>query len=83
MEPTIKIEYDMDDIAQKTMDEKLTLLLRIAFSNHETLQTHGKILFGNGNAGLCDNTRSHSRAIKVIWCFIVLIIGGIVGMVFK
>jgi len=60
-EPTIKIAYEMEDIAAKTMDEKLTLLLRIAFANHETLKHHGKVLFGNGESGICDVTRSHGQ----------------------
>lgn len=83
MEPTIKISYEMDDIEKKTVDEKLTLLLRIAFSNHETLLQHGKVLFGNGTSGVCDQTRSHGNALKAIWALIMMIIAGMVGMAFK
>ena len=61
-EQTIKIEYGRDDISAKTVDEKLTLLLRIAFDNHRTLQEHGKLLFGNGEQGLCDRMRGHDKA---------------------
>ena len=82
-EPTIKIAYEMDDIAAKTMDEKLTLLLRIAFANHETLKHHGNVLFGNGESGLCDVTRSHGHAIKAIWAILMILVAGIVGLALK
>ena len=82
-EPTIKIAYEMEDIAAKTMDEKLTLLLRIAFANHETLKHHGKVIFGNGESGICDVTRSHGHAIRAIWAILMLIIASLVGMAFK
>ena len=82
-EPTIKIAYEMEDIAAKTMDEKLTLLLRIAFANHETLKHHGNVLFGNGESGICDVARSHGHAIRAIWAILMLIIASLVGMAFK
>jgi|GEM_PF-2710104 len=82
-EPTIRIEFDMDDIAAKTIDEKLTLLLRIAFDNHETLKRHGKLLYGNGESGICDVTRSHGHAIKAIWAILMILVAGIVGLAFK
>ena len=80
-EPTIKIEYEMDDIAQKTVDEKLTLLLRIAFSNHETLKNHGKVLFGNGTAGLCDGVRNHEISVKCLWGLFVSAVTGFTGWI--
>jgi len=82
-EPTIKIAYEMDDIAAKTVDEKLTLLLRIAFSNHETLKNHGKVLFGNGESGVCDKTRENCNSLKAIWVILMLMVGGFVGLAFK
>lgn len=82
-EPKIKIEFDMEDIASKTVDEKLTLLLRIAFLNHETLKSHGKLLYGNGESGICDMTRSHGHAIKAIWAILMILVAGIVGLAFK
>lgn len=82
-EQTIKIAYEMEDIAAKTMDEKLTLLLRIAFANHETLKHHGKVLFGNGESGICDVTRSHGHAIKAIWAILMILVAGIVGLALK
>ena len=82
-EPTIKIAYEMEDIAAKTMDEKLTLLLRIAFANHETLKHHGKVLFGNGESWICDVTRSHGHAIKAIWAILMILVAGIVGLALK
>ena len=80
-EPTIKIEYEMDDIAAKTVDEKLTLLLRIAFANHETLLKHGKVLFGNGESGLCDSVRNHEISTKCLWGVFVSSVTGFVGWI--
>ena len=80
-EQTIKIEYDRDDIAAKTVDEKLTLLLRIAFDNHRTLQEHGRLLFGNGQQGLCDSVRNHEISTKCLWGVFVSSVTGFVGWI--
>jgi hypothetical protein len=67
---TIKVEFDYSDIQGKTPDQKIDLLLKIAWSNHNILQQHGKILFGNGEAGLCDVARENKRGLKLIyWLF--------------
>ena len=79
----IKIVFDQSDIDAKTDSEKLSLLLKIAFSNHTTLQEHGKILFGNGTQGVCDTLRQNCKAVKVMWTFIVLIMAAIVGMAIR
>ena len=79
----IKIVFDQADIDSKTDSDKLSLLLKIAFSNHDTLQAHGKILFGNGTKGMCETLRQNCRAVKVVWTFIVIIIVAIVGMAIR
>jgi hypothetical protein len=81
-EETIRIEYDYSTIESKTPDEKLNLLLRIAFANHHALQRHGKILYGNGEAGLCDTTRENKKAIKYLYSLFVLACGGFAGVLF-
>lgn len=80
-EQTIKIEYDRDDIAAKTVDEKLTLLLRIAFDNHRTLQEHGRLLFGNGKQGICDAVRNHEISTKCLWGLFVSAVTGFTGWI--
>jgi hypothetical protein len=62
----IAITFDFEDIEKKTQDEKLNLLLKIAFDNHKVLGDHGKILFGNGKAGLCDVARTNKMLIKYL-----------------
>ncbi len=77
---TIRIEYDISDIEEKTTDQKLDLLLRIAFANHQALQKHSLKLFGNGEQGLCDSVRVHDKAIKFIWGFFLAALIGLGGL---
>lgn len=79
----IKIGYDENEINHLTPDQKLDLLLKIGFDNRELLEKHSKILFGNGESGVCDMTRSHGHALKAIWAILMLIIASLVGMAFK
>jgi len=79
----IKIVFDQVDIDSKTDSEKLSLLLKIAFSNHATLQEHGKILFGNGTQGVCDSLRQNCKAVKAMWVVMLIIITAIVGMAIR
>ena len=78
----IKIAYEMKDIEKKSESEKLTLLLKIAFESYETLESHGKILFGNGKQGLCDTARFNKLAIRVLWAVFILSVSGFAGVLF-
>ncbi len=78
----IKIAYDMEDIESKTESEKLNLLLKIAFASHVTLETHSKILFGNGKQGLCDTARFNKVAIAGLWAVFVTAALGFAGVLF-
>jgi hypothetical protein len=82
MTDEIKIKFDLEDIEKRSADEKLNLLLRIAFSNHATLNSHGKILFGNGTEGLCDIARSNKKAIKLLYSAFVLAVTGVIAFLF-
>ena len=79
----IKISYEMTDIEALTIDQKLDILLKIGFANRELLEKHSKVLYGNGESGICDMTRSHAHALKAVWTILLLIIAGMVGMVFR
>ena len=79
----IKIEFDQDDIDGKDDSEKLTLLLKIAFASHETLQNHSKILFGNGQQGICDQVRENCKGLKAMWAIVLLIVAGFITMALK
>jgi hypothetical protein len=83
MTDDITIKYDQDDIEKKTSEEKLNLLLKIAFSNHTTLREHGRILFGNGKAGLCDIARTNKMLIKIIMGVVGTAIVGFASVLFK
>jgi hypothetical protein len=82
MPEEIKITFDMDDIEQKSDSEKLSLLLKIAFSNHTVLNEHGRILFGNGKQGLCDSVRWNKRAIGMLYGGFVTFVLTISGFLF-
>ncbi len=83
MTDDITIKYDQDDIEKKTSEEKLNLLLKIAFSNHTTLREHGRILFGNGKAGLCDIARTNKMLIKILMGVVGTAIVGFAGVLLK
>lgn len=83
MDEDIKIAFDAADIERQSQDEKLNLLLKIAFSNHTTLRQHGQILFGNGKSGLCDATRLHSTLIKLLMGVVGTSILGFAGVLLK
>jgi hypothetical protein len=90
MEQRIKVAYEMDDIEGLTPDQKLNLLLKIGFDNRELLEKHSKILFGNGEKGLCDATRTHDESIGKLWSALkilfgvtFMIISGFVALAFK
>jgi hypothetical protein len=78
----INIKYDYTDIEHKTDSEKLTLLLKIAFSNHEALMKHSKAIYGNGQEGLLDACRFHNRSIKGLWIIVLSSIAGFAGILF-
>lgn len=82
MDEDIKIAFDQADIERQSQDEKLNLLLKIAFSNHDTLKLHSKILFGNGNSGLCDTSRTHNLLIKIIMSVVGTSILGFAGILY-
>jgi hypothetical protein len=82
VEEDIKIAFDQADIERQTQDEKLNLLLKIAFSNHTTLREHGKILFGNGKAGLCDTARTNKMLINIIMSVVGASILGFAGVLY-
>lgn len=51
----VSIELNKEDVQGRTDSEKLSILVEIAFANHELLTEHGLVLFGNGNPekGIC------------------------------
>ncbi len=78
----IKIAFDMDDIEKKSDSEKLNMLLHIAFSNHEALLKHGKVLFGNGQEGICEIVRKTAAASRVLWGLFITSVCGFAWALF-
>lgn len=79
----IRVVFELGDIAKMTTDQKIDLLLKIAFSNHENLNKHGKTLYGNGEQGICDVTRTNSLLIKMLMGVIGTSILGFAGVLLK
>ncbi len=82
MSESIKIDFNYSDIINMTEEEKLNTLLKIAFSNHTLLMDHGKILFGNGEAGLCDTVRENRKGIKILTWIIFTAVSGFATALF-
>jgi hypothetical protein len=76
------IGFDYNDIEKKTDSEKLTLLLKIAKSNHDNLKTHTIVLFGNGKEGLVDLCRFHKRSLGGLWALVLFSIVGFAGILY-
>lgn len=49
MTEPIKIEFNEKELLKKTDSEKLDLLIKISFENHQQLFEQGLVLFGNGD----------------------------------
>lgn len=79
MDEEIKIGYDMAEIEGKSADEKLNILLRIAFSNHKCLKQHSQVIYGNGKPGICDSVRQQGKALTALWSVFLLAVGGLSG----
>ena len=81
----VTIELKEEEVHRQTDSEKLTSLVRIAFANHQLLDEHGKILFGNGDPtkGLCYKT--NLLASKINWFMGITTTGGgiIIGLLVK
>ena len=45
----VKIEYEKDDIYEKSDSDKMNFLIDIAFANHEQIVKKGLTLYGNGD----------------------------------
>lgn len=68
----VKIELTEEDVQAKSDSDKLTDLVKIAFSNHEQLLKQGRILFGNGRPkdGLC--FKVENQCVRLNWLIAIL-----------
>ena len=76
----VKIEYEKDDIYEKSDSDKLNFLIDIAFANHEQLVKQGLTLYGNGDPekGLCSQLSTQKT--KLNWLVGILSAIGVAGL---
>lgn len=76
----VKIEYEKDDIYEKSDSDKLNFLIDIAFANHEQLVKQGLTLYGNGDPekGLCSQLATQKT--KMNWLVGILSAVGLAGL---
>lgn len=82
MDP-VKIEYEKDDIYEKTDSEKLNFLIDIAFSNHQQLVNQGITLYGNGDPakGLCSQLATQKTRLNWLVAILSTVGVAVLGMV--
>ena len=65
---TIDVALDKERVKQMGQEEKLNILIDIAFRNHQLLQAQAIILYGkNGTEGICETVRSSRKMIFWLW----------------
>ena len=76
----VRIEYEKDDIYEKSDSDKLNFLIDIAFANHEQLVKQGLTLYGNGDPtkGLC--SQLDKQKTRMNWLVAILSAVGIAGL---
>ena len=76
----VKIEYEKDDIYEKSDSDKLNFLIDIAFANHEQLVKQGLTLYGNGDPakGLCSQLATQKTRLN--WLLAILSVVGTAGL---
>jgi len=66
--PTIEVALDKERVKQMGSEEKLNVLVDIAFRNHQLLQSQATILYGkDGNEGICETVRSSRKMLFWLW----------------
>ncbi len=76
----VQIELNVEDVKKKSLDQKVDVLIDIAFANHTLLGDHGLIIFGNGDPtkGLC--FKVNTQATRLNWLIGILSAVGLTGL---
>jgi len=76
----VRIEYEKDDIYEKSDSDKLNFLIEIAFANHQQLTQQGLTLYGNGDPakGLCSQLATQRTRLN--WLVAILSAVGLAGL---
>ena len=75
----IEVSLDKESVKRMSMEEKLNILVEIAFANHNELAAQSKIIFGNeGQRGLCEDVRTSKVLLGWLW----VVFGAVSGAYF-
>lgn len=73
---SIEIALEKERIKTMPVEEKLNMLVDIAFATHEELSKQGKILYGtNGTQGMCEIVRAVKRSTAWLWSIFCIVSG--------
>jgi hypothetical protein len=66
---TVDISVDKERVKQMSTDEKLNVLVDIAFANHRQIRHQGEILYGGKDKpeGICEVVRTTKKAVIWLW----------------
>jgi hypothetical protein len=77
----IEIRVDLDNVKKMTSEQKLNVLIDIAFANNRGISRQGRILYGeDGQQGICETVRTTSKAVKWLWgifCAVATFMSGV------
>jgi len=63
----IPVELSEDQIDKMPDSEKLKWLVALNFANYAELRKQGKLLYGNGDIGLCEKVRGQGARLNWLW----------------
>lgn len=66
--PSIEVALDKERVKSMGQDEKLNVLVDIAFANHITIRHLNSIMIGDvDHEGICDTVRMTKKAMLWLW----------------
>ena len=63
----VEIVLDKDRIKEMASEEKLNILIDIAFANHSNIRGINEVLTGNSEEGVVDKIRNHDKGLQFLW----------------
>jgi hypothetical protein len=71
----IELELKLEDVLIKPTEQKIDDLVRMVFNQYEEIKKQGKILYGNGDVGLCEQARANKTKIICLWTVFTTVAG--------
>ncbi len=76
MEGKIDITLDKDTIESMSSDERVGILLNLAFANRASIDRMELLMIGDGDKeGLCDTVRSTKKSMTWLWSIFCAVSG--------